>query len=109
MNAACDFQALSCQGSGQHIIMLTCRRLREQGVDECLALLVSKLLVALQTCFQQETRTRDVTLAQGNLAEEAHKPARYPPRIAHLVMDGESFLQYSLRFALIPLCPVDVC
>src|SRR2546421_5886417 len=107
MNGACDLQALSCQGSRQGIIMLACRCLREQGIDERLALLVSQLLVPLQASFQQETRTRDVTLAQGNLAEEAHKPARYP-RIAHLIMDGEPFLQEGLSFCLIPLCPVDV-
>src|SRR5712692_7047379 len=108
MNGACDLQALSCQGSAQHIVTLACRCLRKQGVDERLALLVSQLLVTLQASFQQETSTRDVALAQGNLAEEAHKPARYP-RIAHLIMDGESFLQESLSFYLIPLCPVDIC
>src|SRR6266567_2638645 len=39
LNTACDLHALSCQGSGRQIIMLACRRLREQGVDERLALL----------------------------------------------------------------------
>jgi len=32
--------------------MLACRRLREQGVDERLTLLVSQLLVTLQASFQ---------------------------------------------------------
>ena len=41
MNGVCDREALSCQGSGQQIIMLACRCLREQGIDERLALLVS--------------------------------------------------------------------
>ena len=108
MNTACDLQALNCQVSGRHIIMLACRCLCEQGVDERLALLVSELLVPLQASFQQETCTRDVTLTQGNLTEEAHKPARYPC-IADLIMDSESFLKEGLSFCLIPLSPVDVC
>src|SRR6266566_9995510 len=70
MNGACDREALSRQVSGRRIVMLACRCLRKQGVDERLALLVSELLVTLQASFQQETRTWDVTLAQGNLAEE---------------------------------------
>src|SRR6266566_2383053 len=107
MNGACDLQTLECQGSGQQIVLLACRCLGEQGVDEHLALLVSQLLVTLQASFQQETRTRDVTLAQGNLAEEAHKPAR-DPCIAELIMDGESLLQEGLSFCLIALCAVDV-
>src|SRR5438105_5074269 len=70
MNGACDLQALSCQVAGHYIVLLACRCLREQGINERLALLVSQLVVPLQACFQQETRTRDVTLAQRNLAEE---------------------------------------
>src|SRR2546421_5469351 len=31
-NGACELQALGCQGSGQGIVTLACRRLREQGV-----------------------------------------------------------------------------
>src|SRR5271157_261635 len=108
MNAMCDREALSCQGLGHSIVLLACRRLREQGVDERLTLQVSELLVPLQACFQQATRTWDVTLAQGNLAEEAHKPACYP-RIAHLIMDGESLVQQGPPFPLIPLGQVDIC
>jgi hypothetical protein len=69
MNGACDLQALNRQVLGCRIVMLACRCLRKQDVDERLALLVSKLLVTLQASFQQETRTWDVTLAQGNLYE----------------------------------------
>src|SRR5207249_1547180 len=47
-------------------------------------------------------------MAPGDFANEAHKPARYP-RIAHLIMDGESFLQEGPGSCLIPLCPVYVC
>src|SRR5215831_1939372 len=108
MNGACDLQALNRQVSGRRIVLLACRCLRKQGVDKRLALLVSELLVTLQASFQQETRTRDIALVQGNFAEETHKPARYP-RIAPLIMDSESFLQEGLRFCLIPLCPVGVC
>ncbi len=107
IDVACHLQALNRQVSRQDIFMLACRRLREQGINARLALRVSQLLVPLQACFQQETRTRYVALAQCNLAEEAHKPARNP-RIAHLIMHGEAFLQEGLSFCLIPLRPVGV-
>src|SRR6266571_5223938 len=102
MNGACDLQALSCQGSGQQIIMLACRCLREQGVDERLALLVSELLVPLQASFQQDTRTSDRPLSQGDLSKEAKEPAGCP-RVVGLSMDGDSFLQQGPSFPLIPL------
>ncbi len=76
MNGACDLQALNRQVSGRRIVMLACRCLRKQGVDERLALLVSELLVTLQASFQQETSTRDVALA------EVLRNA-FPPRGAH--------------------------
>src|SRR3989454_7952075 len=108
MNGACDLQALSCQGSGQQIIMLTCRRLREQGINERLALLVSELLVPLQASFQQDTRTSDRPLSQGNLSKEAKEPAGCP-RVVGLSMDGDSFLQQGPSLALIPPGQVDIC
>src|SRR5713226_10720523 len=108
MNGACDLQALSCQGSGQHIIMLACCRLREQGVDERLALLVSELLVPLQACFQQDTRTSDRPLSQGDLSKEAKEPAGCP-RVVSLCMNGDSFVQHGAPFPLIPLGQVDIC
>src|SRR6266851_4327418 len=78
MNGACDLQALSCQGSRQGIVMLARRYLREQGIDERLALLVSQLLVTLQASFQQDTRTSDRPLSQGDLSKEAKEPAGCP-------------------------------
>src|SRR5947209_17954538 len=100
MNGARDLQALSCQGSAQQIVMLACRCLREQGINKRLALLVSQLLVPLQACFQQDTRTSDRPLSQGDLSKEAKEPAGCP-RVVGLSMDGDSFVQQGAPLALI--------
>src|SRR5258708_23542577 len=108
MNGARDLQALSCQGSAQHIVMLACRCLCKQGINERLALLVSQLLVPLQGSFQQDTRTSDRSLSQGDLSKEAKKPAGCP-RVVGLSMDGDSFVQQGSPLALIPPGQVDIC
>src|SRR2546421_5842279 len=108
MNAACDREALNCQGLGQKIVLLACRCLREQGVDERLALLVSQLLVPLQASFQQDTRTSDRPLSQSDLSKEAKEPAGCP-RVVGLSMDGDSFVQQGPPLALIPPGQVDIC
>src|SRR5437870_3434456 len=108
MNGACDLQALSCQGSAQQIVILACRCLCEQGIDERLTLLVSELLVAFQGSFQQDTRTSDSPLSQGDLSKEAKEPAGCP-RVVGLSMDGDSFLQQGPSFPLIPSGQVDIC
>ena len=98
--------------------MLARRCLREQGIYERLTLLVSQLLVSLQASFQQETRTREVTLAQGNLAERIraagagigafYTPTGYGTLLAEgkeeRVIDGRPYvLEYPIRadFALV--------
>src|SRR5260370_10456779 len=68
MNGARDLQSLSCQGSAQHIVMLACRCLCKQAINERLALLVSQFLAPLQGSFQQDTATRARSWSQGDPA-----------------------------------------